>query len=74
MSNAAVGMEIRVDPRKCMAYGICVSIAPDLFDLPAGAKVVIALKRVAAQEEMDELEEAVRNCPACALSIGTSGT
>lgn len=70
MSNAAFGMEIRVDPGKCLAYGNCVSIAPDLFDLPGGAKVVVVLKRVAAPEEMEELEEAVRSCPVRALSIG----
>lgn len=74
MSNAAASVEIRVDPGKCLAYGNCVSIAPDLFDLPSGAKAVIALKRAAAPHEMDELEEAVRSCPVRALSIGPATT
>lgn len=69
MSNAAQGMEIHVDTGKCLAYGNCVSIAPDLFDLPSGAKVVVVLKRIAAPGELEELAEAVRNCPVRALSI-----
>ena len=63
------GMEIHVDASKCLAYGTCVNLAPDHFDLPPRAKVVVLIKRTIADDEMEDIEEAVRDCPARALSI-----
>lgn len=63
------GLEIHVDAGKCLAYGNCVGLAPDHFDLPPRAKVVVVLKRAIADDEMEEIEEAVRSCPARAISI-----
>ena len=63
------GLEIHVDPSKCLAYGTCVGLAPDHFDLPPRAKVVVLLKRTIADDEMEDIEEAVRSCPARAISI-----
>ena len=63
------GLEIHVDPGKCLAYGTCVGLAPDHFDLPPRAKVAVVLKRTIADDEMEDLEEAVRSCPARAISI-----
>ncbi len=74
MNTLETGLEIRVDASKCLAYGNCVSVAPDLFDLPARAKSVLVLKRVVGGEEREELEEAVRSCPVRALSIAAAGT
>ncbi|MGK5078749.1 ferredoxin [Janthinobacterium sp. HLX7-2] len=74
MSNVETSLEIRVDAGKCLAYGNCVSVAPDMFDLPAKAKTVIVLKRAVAEDELEELEEAVRSCPVRALSIGPAET
>lgn len=62
-------MEVHVDASKCLAYGTCVGIAPDVFDLPARAKIVVLLKREVADDEIEEVEEAVRCCPARALSL-----
>jgi len=69
MSNIENGLEIHVDPEKCLAYGNCVSIAPEVFDLPSGAKAVILLKRAVAADELDDMQEAVRSCPVRALTI-----
>ena len=69
MTNTTTGLEICVDGGKCLAYGNCVSIAPDFLDLPAKAKTVIVLKREVGEDEIEELEEAVRSCPVRALSI-----
>ncbi len=66
--------EIQVDAGKCLAYGTCVGLAPDHFDLPARAKVVLVLKREIADDETEEIEEAVRSCPARALSIRQAGS
>ena len=69
MSNMENTHEIHVDPGKCLAYGNCVSIAPDVFDLPSTAKAVILLKREVAASELEEMQEAVRSCPVRALTI-----
>ena len=63
------GLEIHVDAGKCLAYGTCVGLAPDHFDLPPRAKVVVLLKRTIADDEVEDIEEAVRSCPARALSV-----
>ena len=67
--SAKPGLEIHVDPGKCLAYGNCVGLAPDHFDLPPRAKVVVLLKRTIADDEVEDIEEAVRSCPARAISI-----
>jgi len=72
--SAEAGMEIHVDAGKCLAYGTCVGLAPDHFDLPAGANAVVLLKRTIADGEMEDIDEAVRSCPARALSIRPAGS
>jgi len=72
--SAEAGMEIHVDAGKCLAYGTCVGLAPDHFDLPASATAVVLLKRTIADGEMEEIDEAVRSCPARALSIRPAGS
>lgn len=67
--SAQAGMEIHVDASKCLAYGNCVGLAPDHLDLPAGANVVVVLKRSIAADETEDVDEAVRSCPARALSV-----
>ena len=72
--SAQAGMEIHVDASKCLAYGTCVGLAPDHFDLPRGAKTVVLLKRMIDDDEIEDIEEAVRSCPARALSIQQAGS
>lgn len=63
-------LEVLLDTRLCVAYGICVSIMPDVFDTPRGSSTAVLLRTRVGLEERDDLEEAVRNCPAQALAIG----
>lgn len=72
--SAQAGMEIHVDAGKCLAYGNCVGLAPDHFDLPEGASVVVVLKRRIADDETEDIDEAVRSCPARALSVRLAGS
>lgn len=60
---------VHLDTTKCRAYGICVSIAPDVFDLPKRSPVAVLLKDVADADELEDLEEAVFNCPAQAIAL-----
>jgi len=66
--SAAVGL----DEVRCRGYGICVSILPDVFDLPSGAKVAVLLKNEVDADDVEDLEEAVRSCPAQAILQGIS--
>jgi ferredoxin len=72
--SVQAGMEIHVDAGKCLAYGNCVGLAPDHFDLPSGANRVVLLKRTIADDETEDVDEAVRSCPARALSIRPAGS
>ena len=62
-------LEIEVDSKKCLSYGTCVSVAPDYLDLPSGAKNVEVLRRAISDDDLDDVEEAVRCCPVRALSL-----
>jgi ferredoxin len=63
-------VRIQLDTGRCLAYGTCVSIHPEVFALPKGARVAVLQREVADASELDDLEEAVRSCPARAISIG----
>lgn len=60
-------MKIEADFAACLAYGNCVAVAPEVYDLP-DQKVVVLLP-----EPPDELQAAARKgarrCPAKALHI-----
>ncbi|WP_221934737.1 ferredoxin [Georgenia yuyongxinii] len=60
---------VHLDTTKCRAYGICVTIAPDVFSLPKGSPVAVLLKDVTDGEDLADLEEASFNCPAQAISL-----
>jgi ferredoxin len=61
--------QVRVDPARCQAYGLCVGIQPDVFDIPAGAPTVILLRDIVDADDREDAAEAVRNCPAQALAL-----
>ncbi|MEU6261518.1 ferredoxin [Streptomyces sp. NPDC047043] len=60
-------MKIEADQSACMAYGNCVAVAPDVYDLPDQVVEVIL------PEIPPELEAAARKgarrCPAKALTV-----
>lgn len=62
-------IRIHLDTTKCQAYGLCVGIAPDVFDVPAGSPIAVLLTETADDEDREDLEEAVRNCPAQAIAL-----
>lgn len=62
-------VEIAVDAGRCLAYGTCVAIHPEVFALPKGARVVELLRDHGDTSELDELDEAARSCPARAIAI-----
>ncbi len=64
-------MSVRVllDTNLCHAYGVCVGMSPDVFDLPKGALVATLLTDVVDDERLAELEETARYCPAAAITV-----
>lgn len=61
--------EIHLDASKCRAYGLCVGLAPDNFDLPSGTPRVTVTRPIVGAEDYEDVEEAVESCPAEALRL-----
>jgi ferredoxin len=65
-------MRVVVDLRQCEANGLCMGIAPEVFELTDEDELILL------QEHPDEslrprVEEAVRQCPKQAISIDEEG-
>jgi ferredoxin len=61
-------MRVRVDHELCEANGVCVRLAPDVFEL--GDDDRLRLKQVRLPEALRaQVQEAVRRCPKQALAI-----
>lgn len=61
--------QVTVDGARCQAYGVCVAINPDVFDLPRERNTVVVLRDVVDGDDRADVEEAARNCPAQAISL-----
>ncbi|MDT0307551.1 ferredoxin [Streptomyces sp. DSM 44917] len=61
-------MKVAADRDACMGAGVCVGFAPDLFDLGEDGRVRVLNGEVSG-ELRDQADEAVRVCPASALSL-----
>jgi ferredoxin len=62
-------VKIVVDRGRCSGIGICESLAPDIFGVGDDGSLVLLREDV---EDRALAEEAVRGCPAAALSIEES--
>jgi ferredoxin len=65
-------VEVLLDAKVCNGYGVCVTIMPDVFDTPAGSPVAVLLRDRVEADERNDLEEAIRACPAQALALRES--
>ncbi|XVV38363.1 ferredoxin [Streptomyces sp. CA-100214] len=61
-------MKINVDRGRCTGIGICESVAPDYFEVDDDGALILSRADVSATDH-DLVEQAVRSCPAQALSI-----
>lgn len=61
-------MEVRVDPLVCEANGVCVGLAPEVFDLDDDDQLHILQPNPPAGE-VDRVRHAVRSCPKAALTV-----
>ncbi|MEO3782104.1 ferredoxin [Actinocorallia sp. B10E7] len=61
-------MKVTVDYLVCEANGVCVGLAPEVFDLDDEDNLHVLLPEVPADQQ-DKVRHAVRSCPKAALSI-----
>lgn len=57
-----------VDHAKCNGLGICESISPDVFELQEDGSLTL-LEEEVGPGRLDEVREAVAECPTRALSL-----
>lgn len=65
---------VRLDSVRCRSYGICASILPDVFDIPPDAPSAVLLRHEVDPDDVEDLAEAVRACPAQAILQGPGPT
>ncbi|WP_433196275.1 ferredoxin [Nocardia sp. CA-107356] len=61
-------MKVSVDLDQCEANGICVGIAPDVFELDDDDMLHIVVGEV-APDRLDDVRDAVAQCPKAALRL-----
>lgn len=61
-------MKVIVDPLLCEANGVCVSVAPEVFELQADDTLLV-LDPTPAEILRDKVESAVEGCPRAAIRI-----
>ncbi|GGK59518.1 ferredoxin [Nocardia camponoti] len=61
-------MKIIVDFDRCEANGVCVGIAPDMFELDDNDQLTVTVAEVDA-DRVPDAEEAVAQCPKAALRL-----
>ncbi|QJY48042.1 ferredoxin [Pseudonocardia broussonetiae] len=61
-------MKVVVNRGRCTGIGICESVSPDYFEVGDDG-ALRQFREFVDAEHRDEVEEAVRSCPAAALTI-----
>ena len=61
-------MKVRIDNDLCAGFGICVGIAPEMFELHDDGYATVLLGEVPPDLE-DLVRRAVSQCPAQAISL-----
>lgn len=61
--------QVRIDGRKCLAYGVCAMTAPDLFELPDDEDTAQLVRQPQTAQEQQSADEAAAGCPASAIAV-----
>ena len=59
---------VQVDRERCVGSGVCESLAPEVFEVDDDGALVVH-KPEPADEELDDVRDAVQQCPARALAL-----
>jgi ferredoxin len=66
--KSSEGARVRVDPTKCKGYGVCSTLAPDIFLQDEWGFAYVQGGAVTA-ENRRIIEKAIRACPTKAIEI-----
>lgn len=61
-------MKVRVDPDICAGFGICLGIAPEVFELHEDGYAVVLVSEVKPEDE-DLMHRAASQCPSRAITV-----
>jgi ferredoxin len=61
-------MKVHVNSQICAGFGICLGIAPEVFELHEDGYAIVLVSEVKPEDE-DEIRRAVSHCPAHAISV-----
>lgn len=62
-------MRVLVDATRCEAYGLCVAVAEDLFDLDDFGYASASGDGEVSPDRVEAAREAVASCPVRAISL-----
>jgi ferredoxin len=61
-------MKVRVDPDICAGFGICVGIAPHVFELHEDGYAIVVADEIKPEDE-DLMRRAESQCPSRAITV-----
>ena len=61
-------MKVHVNSQICAGFGICLGIAPEVFELHDDGYAIVLVSEVPPEFE-DAVRQAVNQCPASAISL-----
>jgi len=62
--------KIKVDKKKCLGCGVCISLCPEVFELKDGKSKV--KEKADLEKHKDSIKEAIKICPVEAIKISNS--
>ena len=62
-------MKVAVDRDRCIGSGMCVMLAPAVFDQDEDEAVVILLDESPPEPQRPAVEQAVERCPAAVIRL-----
>ena len=63
-------MNIKIDQDKCLRCGMCTGTAMDIFEFDDEGNIKVDNEKI-NEENIEEVKEAINNCPVGAISEGT---
>ena len=61
-------MKVRVDGELCTGDGICVDLAPEVFELNEDNIAIVLVEKV-EDDQVDAVKDAVESCPETCIFI-----
>jgi len=65
-------MKVHINPDICAGFGICLGIAPDMFELHEDGYAIVLASEIKPEDE-DDMRRAASQCPSRAISISEDG-